>query len=61
MIIRDMNLSLIIACIVIVLALIILPLIISYKAEKKEKNNKNEWNKIKEYGNKLNNETREKY
>ena len=61
MIIRDMNLSLIIACVVIVLALIVLPLIISYKAEKKEKNNKNEWDKIKEYGNKLNNKTREKY
>ena len=55
-----MNLPLIIACIVIVLALIILPLIFSYKAEKKEKNNKNEWDKIKEYGNKLNNKTREK-
>ena len=56
-----MNLPLIIACIVIVLALIILPLIVSYKAEKKEKNSKNEWEKIKEYGNKLNNKTREKY
>ena len=32
-----------------------------YKAEKKEKNNKNDWDKIKEYGNKLNNKTREKY
>ena len=41
MIIRGMNLPLIIACIVIVLALIILPLIVSYKAEKKEKNNIN--------------------
>ena len=61
MIIRDMNLSLIIACVVIVLALIILPLIVSYKAEKEEKNNKNEWDKIKEYGNKINNKTREKY
>jgi NADH:ubiquinone oxidoreductase subunit 6 (subunit J) len=61
MIIRDMNLSLIIACIVIVLALIILPLIVSYNAEKKDKNNKNDWDKIKEYGNKLNNKTREKY
>ena len=61
MIIRGMNLPLIIACIVIVLALIILPLIVSYKAEKKEKNNKNEWDKIKEYGNKLNNKTKEKY
>ena len=61
MIIRGMNLPLIIACIVIVLALIILPLIVSYKAEKKEKKNKNEWDKIKEYGNKLNNKTRAKY
>ena len=61
MIIRGMNLPLIIACIVIVLALIILPLIVSYKAEKKEKKIKNEWDKIKEYGNKLNNKTREKY
>ena len=58
MIIRDMNLSLVIACILIVLALIILPLIISYKAEKK---NKDEWDKIKEYGNKINKKTREKY
>jgi len=61
MIIRGMNLPLIIACIIIVLALIILPLIVSHKAEKKEKNDKNEWNKIKEYGNKINNKTREKY
>ena len=61
MILRGMNLPLIIACVVIVLALIILPLIVSYKAEKNEKNNNNEWDKIKEYGNKLNNKTREKY
>ena len=61
MIIRGMNLPLIIACIVIVLALIILPLVVSYKAENKEKNNNNEWDKIKEYGNKINNKTREKY
>ena len=60
MIIRDMNLSLIITCIVIILALIVLPLIISYKAEKRDKNNQNEWDKIKEYGNKINNKTREK-
>ena len=60
MIIRGMNLSLIIACITIILALIVLPLIISYKAEKRDKNNKNEWDKIKEYGNKINNKTREK-
>ena len=61
MIIRGMNLSLIIACIIIILALIVLPLIVSYKAEKKDKNNQNEWDKIKEYGNKINNKTREKY
>jgi len=61
MIIRGMYLPLIITCIIIVLALIVLPLIVSYKAEKKEKNNKNEWDKIKEYGNKLNNKTKEKY
>jgi uncharacterized protein YxeA len=58
MIIRGMNVPLIIACVVIILALIILPLIISYEAEKK---NKNEWDKIKEYGNKINKKTREKY
>jgi len=61
MIIRGMNLSLIIACITIILALIVIPLIVSYKAEKRDKNNKNEWDKIKEYGNKINNKTREKY
>ena len=61
MIIRGMNLSLIIACIAIILALIVLPLIVSYKEEKKVKNNKNEWDKIKEYGNKINSKTRERY
>ena len=60
MIIRDMNLSLIISCILIVIALIILPLIISYKAEKREKNN-NEWKKIKKFGEKINDETRNKH
>ena len=60
MIIRGMNLSLIIACFTIIIALIVLPLIVSYKAEKRDKNNKNEWDKIKEYGNKINNKTREK-
>ena len=61
MIIRGMNLPLIVACVVIILVLIILPLIVSYKAEKKDKSNKNEWDKIKVYGNKINNKTREKY
>jgi multisubunit Na+/H+ antiporter MnhC subunit len=60
MIIRGMNLPLIITCIVIILALIILPLIVPYKAEKKVKK-ENEWNKIKKYGNKINNKTRDKY
>ena len=35
MIVRGMNLPLIIACITIVLALIVFPLIVSFKAEKK--------------------------
>ena len=61
MIIRGMSLPLIISCILIVLTLIILPLIVSYKTEKKEKKKKNEWDKIKEYGNKLNDKTREKF
>ena len=61
MILRVMNLSLIITCVVIILALIILPLIISYKAEKKDKNSKNEWDKIKEYGNSINKKTHKKY
>ncbi len=60
MIIRDMNLSLIISCILIVIALIILPLIISYKAEKKGKNI-NEWEKIKKFGENINDETRNKH
>ena len=60
MIIRDMNLSLIISCILIVIALIILPLIISYKAEKKDKNI-NEWEKIKKFGEKINDETKNKH
>jgi NADH:ubiquinone oxidoreductase subunit 6 (subunit J) len=61
MIIRGMNLPLIIACVVIILALIILPLIISYKAEKRDKNSENEWDKIKEYGNNINKKTQKKY
>ena len=60
MIIRDMNLSLIISCVLIVVVLIIFPLIISYKAEKKDKND-NEWRKIKKFGEKINDETRNKH
>ena len=61
MIIRGMNLPLIIACIIIILTLIVLPLIVSYKAEKRERNKENEWDKIKEYGSKINNKIKEKY
>ena len=39
--------------------LIILPLIVSRFAEKKSK--KSEWDRIKEYGNKINDETRKKH
>jgi hypothetical protein len=68
MLIRGMNLSLplIIACIIIVLALIIFPLIISYKAEKQnslkseEQDKLSEWEKIKNYGEKINKKNRDK-
>ena len=55
------SLPLIIICFLIVLALIILPLIVSYKAEKKDYNNKTEWEKIKEYGNKVNDKARKRH
>ena len=62
-----MNLPLIIACVTIVLALIVFPLIVSFKAEKKNENNndsksdipKTEWEKIKEYSMKINKKTRD--
>ena len=62
-----MNLPLIIACVTIVLALIVFPLIVSFKAEKKNKsindNNSNvpktEWEKIKEYSKQINKKTRD--
>jgi len=67
MIVRGMNLPLIIACITIVLALIVFPLIVSFKAEKKNENNndsksdipKTEWEKIKEYSKKINKKTKD--
>ena len=61
-----MNLPLIIACIIIVLALIIFPLIVSHKAEKhdslksKEEDKLNEWEKIKNYGEKINKKNKDK-
>jgi flagellar biosynthesis/type III secretory pathway M-ring protein FliF/YscJ len=67
MIVRGMNLPLIIACVAIVLALIVFPLIVSFKAEKKNENNndsksdipKTEWEKIEEYSKKINKKTRD--
>ncbi len=54
-----MNLTIIIIlCAAIVLALIIFPLIVSFKAEKLKK--ENEWDKIAKYGNKINKKTRNK-
>ncbi|MEK9544430.1 MAG: hypothetical protein VWZ84_00020 [Pelagibacteraceae bacterium] len=46
----------IILCVAITAILIIFPLIVSYKAEKTKK--QNEWDKIAEYGNKINDKTR---
>jgi ABC-type maltose transport system permease subunit len=67
MIVRGMNLPLIIACVTIVLALIVFPLIVSFNAEKKNENNndsksdipKTEWEKIEEYSKKINKKTRD--
>jgi len=58
MLIRGMNLPLIISSSIIIISLIIFPLYISYKAEKKNK--ASEWEKINAYGNKINNKTRRK-
>ena len=52
-----MNLTiLIILCVAITLALIILPLIVSYKAEKSKE--QDEWDKIAAYGEKINKKSR---
>ena len=54
-----MNLTiLIVLCVAITAALIIIPLIVSYKAEKSEK--ESEWDKIANYGNKINKKSRNK-
>ena len=52
-----MNLPLIVACTFIIILLVIFPLLVSYRAENKKKNS-TEWDKIKEYGNKINEKTR---
>jgi len=49
---------LIILCVVITSALIVFPLIISYKAEKSKK--EGEWDKIANYGNNINKKSRNK-
>ena len=54
-----MSLSLITAIILIFLVLIMIPLLISKKAERDSKA-LNEWDKIKEYGKKINEKTRNK-
>ena len=52
-----MNLTvLIVLCVAIVIALIIFPLIVSYKSEKSKK--QNEWDKIATYGRKINEKSR---
>jgi len=61
----NLPLPLIIACAIIILALIVFPLIISYKAEKKDvimtkSDSTSEWEKIKEYGNKINKKNKNK-
>jgi hypothetical protein len=57
MLIRGMNnLPLIISICLIIGLLIIFPLFISYKAERK----KSEWDKIRNYANKINNRVRKK-
>lgn len=60
-----MNLPLIIVCIIIILALIIFPLIVSHKAEKQDslksgdEVNLSEWEKIQKFGEKINKKNRE--
>ena len=54
-----MSLSLIIALIILFILLIIVPLIITKKAENNTKIS-SEWDKIKEYGKKINDKTRNK-
>ena len=52
-----MKLPLIISCIIIFIILILLPLVISKKSEKASKSS-SEWDKIRDYGNRINDKTR---
>ena len=55
-----MNLTIVIVLsVAITLALVIFPLIVSYKAEKLKK--ESEWDKIANYGNKINKKSRKKF
>tara|TARA_Y100001958_G_C20705108_1_gene209354 strand:+ start:60 stop:233 length:174 start_codon:yes stop_codon:yes gene_type:complete len=54
-----MQTPLIIACILMILALIIFPIIVSRKAEKESKKIE-EWDKIRNFGDKINHATRNK-
>ena len=58
MLIRGVNLPLIISSLIIIFILVVFPLIVSYRAEKKKE--VDEWNRIKNYGNKINDQTRKK-
>ncbi len=58
-----MSISLIASCLIILVILIVLPLIVSYKAEKAHSQNKDnqkmsEWEKIRIFGNKINNKNK---
>tara|TARA_Y100000992_G_C21174107_1_gene447399 strand:- start:163 stop:327 length:165 start_codon:yes stop_codon:yes gene_type:complete len=53
-----MSLPLIISCFLLALILLVFPLIISKKAQENSKKSKDEWQKIKEYGNKINKQRR---
>ena len=52
-----MSLSLIIPCLLIFVILILFPLFVSRDAEKKSENS-SEWDKIKKYGDEINDKTR---
>jgi len=54
-----MNITIvIILCVLIAIALILFPLIVSHKAERFEK--KDEWSKIQDYGDRVNNKVKKK-
>ena len=53
----NFSLPLIIACLILISFLIFFPLVVSFKSEKRAKS---EWEKIKDYGNKINEKTRRK-